>query len=110
MYSPDKSFTVYCRSCWLGDGWSPIDYGRDYNFAKTFFVQFQELMRAVPRISLVHYNANTGVDFANFVADNKNVYLAYSIVESENVRYSYALDNSKDCSDSLFLKNSELFY
>lgn len=110
MYSPEKPFSVYCRSCWFGDGWDPMTYGRDYDFSKPFLVQFQELMKAVPRVSLVHYNANTNVDYANFVADSKNVYLGYSIVECENIRYSYSQDKSKDCSDCLFLKNAELCY
>jgi hypothetical protein len=43
MYSPDKPFTVYCRECWYGDGWDPMQYGRAYDFTKPFFTQFREL-------------------------------------------------------------------
>ena len=37
MYKSETSFPVYCPKCWWGDGWDPEEYGRDYDFNKSFF-------------------------------------------------------------------------
>ncbi len=111
MYSPDKPFTVYCRDCWYGDGWDPLDYGADYDFSKPFFRQFRELMERVPRIGLMHLgNSNVNCDYTNFVFNSKNVYLAFSVVQSENIYYSRLLDRSKDCVDCYHANETELCY
>ncbi|MCG8686229.1 MAG: dTDP-4-dehydrorhamnose reductase, partial [Desulfobacterales bacterium] len=34
MYSPDKSYTVYCKNCWWSDAWSAADYKQDISFAE----------------------------------------------------------------------------
>ena len=110
MYSPEKKFTVYCRECWYGDDWDPLSYGAEYYWDKPFFEQYQELMERVPRIALVFYHTNINADYANFIADNKNIYLAFSVVESENVYYSRSVDKSKECIDCLNIAESEICY
>ena len=110
MYPAETEFPVYCRQCWWGDRWDPITYHREYDWQKPFFVQFHNLLNLVPRVSLVHYHENVDCEYTNFTASSRNAYLAYSTIESENVMYSYSVDKSKDCTDVLFLKNSELCY
>ena len=39
-FSPDKPQTAYCHKAWWGDSWDVMDYGKDYDFSKTFFVKF----------------------------------------------------------------------
>src|SRR3989338_456622 len=51
-YHPDAPFVVYCPQCWWSDKWDARDYGRDYDFSKSFFEQFRELWRSVPLIGL----------------------------------------------------------
>src|SRR3989338_11693288 len=36
IYSPNKPFKVYCPQCWWSDKWSGLDYGRDFNFSRSF--------------------------------------------------------------------------
>src|SRR3989338_7740375 len=36
IYSPDKPFIVYDQNYWWSDKWDALDYGRDYDFSKSF--------------------------------------------------------------------------
>jgi hypothetical protein len=45
IYKTQSPYTVYCHSCFRSDAWNPFDYGREYDFAKPFFVQFNELQK-----------------------------------------------------------------
>jgi len=37
MYSSEKPHKIYCNSCWYSDKWDPMEYGKNYNFNKSFF-------------------------------------------------------------------------
>lgn len=110
MYSPDKPCPVYCHDCWNSDKWDPLDYGRDYNWQKPFFAQFRELLEKVPRMNLAFYNTNLNSDYGNFVSNDKNVYLSFSIVDCENVYYSRLIDKSREVIDSYFAESCEKIY
>ena len=111
MYSPDKPFKVYCKECWYSDKWDPLEYGRQYDFSKSFFKQFSELIRVVPRIGIMHIHTNINCDYGNYIADSKNVYLSQSVIaNSENIYYSRNIDKSKDIFDCFNLKESEQGY
>lgn len=109
MYPSGASFPVYCRDCWYGDGWNPMDYGKDYDFGKTFFAQVRELQSKVPRLHLFQRNSPNS-QFSNIIGESKNVYLGYSIVESEYVYYSKSVDRSAEVFDSLFSKKLKQCY
>ena len=110
IYSPEKPFTVYCREYWNSDRWDPLAYGREYDWNTPFFLQFRKLMEDVPRLALVQYRSIVNADYANFVLDVKNVYLAVSVLYSENVFYSKLVDYCKECFDSFNVRNSEMIY
>jgi len=111
MYSGDVSFPVYCPSCWKSDSWDRMQFGREYDFSKTFFEQFKSLLYQVPRQSVWQNGECVNTEYTNFAQDAKNVYLAYSIVYgSENVSYSSNVDNSKDIIDGYNILDSELIY
>jgi spore coat polysaccharide biosynthesis protein SpsF (cytidylyltransferase family) len=65
IFSPDKPYKVYHQSEWWSDKWDGIDYGEDFNFNKSFFEQFQELVMNVPRIALMNYNSENS-EYANY--------------------------------------------
>ena len=110
QYSPDKPFVIYCRECWNSDRWDSLQYGQDYDWEKPFFIQFQKLLVKVPRIALVQLSTNLNCDYANFLADCKNVYLSQSVVESENIFYSYAIDKCFDIFDCSQVKECAQCY
>ena len=52
VYSPDKDYIVYSPEERWGDGRDPLDYGKEYDFERTFIEQFNELYHHMPVISL----------------------------------------------------------
>jgi hypothetical protein len=50
MYSPDKPYKVYDKEIWWSDRWNQLDYGRDFDFSRSFFDQFEDLMMEFPRL------------------------------------------------------------
>ncbi|MDH5596543.1 MAG: hypothetical protein OEY44_00440 [Candidatus Peregrinibacteria bacterium] len=109
MYNPDWGFTVYEQKEWYGDGWDPLDYGRDFDFTRPFFGQFAELQKAVPRFNL--FNLDTeNCDFVNYAPHCKNCYLTFGSWFNEDCMYGQTLNECKNCVDNLFLDRSELCY
>jgi hypothetical protein len=78
MYSPDKSYKVYEQSYWWSDKWDAMDYGRDFDFSKSFFEQFEELYKNVPRVCLTNtHKTNENSDYVNYIINAKNSYLCF---------------------------------
>ena len=48
VFSPDKPFPVYDQTAWWGDDWDASKFGRDFDFSRPFFDQFQELLFSSP--------------------------------------------------------------
>ena len=80
MYSPNKPYIVWCYDCWFADDWDGTDFALTYDASRPFLDQFQELLKAVPKIALI-YVKSPGSEYTNISADNKNCYF---IVESSN--------------------------
>ncbi|MFZ1019436.1 MAG: hypothetical protein WAN61_00385 [Minisyncoccia bacterium] len=109
MYEKNSGYTVYCTDCWWSDKWDATKYGRDYDFSKTFFEQFFELQKAVPRQALWQSNSDTS-PYSNFIRDAKNSYLSFSCVVTENVYYTKIVDDSREVYDSYEVTKCELCY
>jgi hypothetical protein len=71
IYSPDKPYKVYEQSVWWSDQFDPLAYGRDFNFSRPFFEQWQELSLAVPRAS-IHNAKCENSEYTNYSSENKN--------------------------------------
>src|SRR3989338_6501893 len=52
-HSPSEKHTNYCKECWHSDKWDPKDYGKDFDFSRPFFEQFDELCRSAPLSALI---------------------------------------------------------
>ncbi|MEK7508041.1 MAG: hypothetical protein AAB602_03085 [Patescibacteria group bacterium] len=106
IYSPNKPFKVYCPPCWWSDRWNGFDYGKEFDFSRPFFEQWQELQHQVPRIALLTKNS-VNSEYTNHSNNNKNCYLCFSTFESENILYSTNLwKQSKDCMDCYLARMS----
>lgn len=110
MYSPRSYVGVYCRECWYGDGWDPMVYGRDYDPTRPFFDQWFDLMKAVPQFNVWHHGENVNCEYANYISNNKDGYLSFSITRTEGSLYCKNTDGSHDCTDCLNVVDSELLY
>ena len=81
IYSREKKLVVYCPSCWWGDSWDATDYGREYDFSKSFFEQFNELVRVVPHQSTAQKNS-VDCTYSNGNMRCKNLTLCFDGFES----------------------------
>lgn len=109
MYAPEKKYIVYCTECYQSDKWNPLEYGRDYDFSKSFFEQFQSLMEIVPRHTL-YQDFVTASDYTNWAVYLKNCYLVFGGHHYEDSFYASQSFYLKDCFDVDFSKKSEQCY
>lgn len=109
IYPEKTDFPVYCHECWYGDKWNAFDYGRDYDFTRGFFDQFQELRKLVPRIGLLNERAENS-EFCNITTGNKNCYLVWGGDFNEDSFNSIFCFKSKNVSDTYWVNSCELSY
>lgn len=109
IYSPDKERNIYCGVCWWSDGWSALDYGRDFDFTKTFAENFEQLWRDVPIIGLWNIK-DENAEYNNGCFELKNSYMNFNSDWGENYLYSYVTEMSKDMTDCAYSQKSELCY
>lgn len=109
IYSPDNRYKAISREEWWSDKHDATLYGRNFDFSKPFFEQFQELLLEVPRIGLFNVNP-TNSDYCHQAYDNKNSYLCVVVEKCEDSMYVSHSNSLRDCYDSSFLHDCELCY
>jgi hypothetical protein len=110
FYAPNAPVVVYEQIVWLGDSWDPMEYGRDFDFARPFFEQCAELQHVVPHFSLHKVNP-VNSEYVNLAANNKNCYMCFSSIDTEDCMYCAFIDESRDCIDCIYtIDQSELCY
>ncbi len=113
MYNPKSPYKVYCNNCYRGDKWDAKSYALDYDFSKTFFEQFNELIISVPKNQLFAasgYGPNVNSDFVNASALLKDCYLVFNTGPAESSMYSRGLDDTNEVLDAYFSTKDELCY
>ncbi len=83
-YSPDKNFLIYNTSDWWSDKWNPMDYWMDFDFNKSFFDQFNDLILRVPKLASFIHSTMENCGFCNYGQASKDCYMCFSAVWSEN--------------------------
>jgi len=109
MYSPNGPYVVYCNECWWSDKWDPIDYGRDFDFSRNFFEQFNELQQQVPRMATSTFNCERS-PYVNNCGGMTNCYMCTSCGYCEDSFHLIWGVYNKDCSDSFRAVKNELCY
>lgn len=109
IYSTDKPYIIYCRECWLSDKWDPLDYGKDYDFSKTFFEQFLELQKIVPRANMYQTGFSSS-EYCNYGKDFKECYLLFGGANNERVYFGNQVFDSRDSVDLSFSDKIEFSY
>ncbi|KKQ86523.1 MAG: hypothetical protein UT09_C0032G0002 [Parcubacteria group bacterium GW2011_GWF2_38_8] len=102
IYSKEKKHIVYDQKYWWRDSWDPLDYGKNYDFSKPFFIQFDELIKNVPLPNVSNLNP-VNTEYANMTIDSKNCYLVFSGSRNENCFYSEGIN---DCRNSEWGRHS----
>lgn len=109
IYPPDSPFKIYNQSAWWGSEWDAVSYGRDFDFSKSFFEQFANLLLKVPRLSIVN-SQHQNSEYCNYAFSNKNCYLTFGSFYQEDCMYDNYCKGNKSSIDSLWLYDSELCY
>ncbi|NUJ97275.1 hypothetical protein HGA92_00635 [Candidatus Gracilibacteria bacterium] len=110
IYSPDKPYKVYEQKIWWGDKWEALDYGKDFDFSRGFFEQYEELIRKVPKINFHSHTSNENCPYTNYFVQSKNCYFCFGGGYSENVHYSSLPVSCKDSMEVFFSTNCENSY
>ncbi len=109
VYPPDSGVKVYEQKIWWSDQWDAMSYGRDVDFNKPFFEQFEDLIREVPRINLQN-RSNENSDYCNDTNDLKNSYLCFNSEQASNFYYCNTAGYGSDCMDLFWSMQVELCY
>lgn len=106
IYSPDKPYKVYDQKIRRSDNWDAMDYGKTFDFNKTFTEQFDSLLHTVPRM-WVNVIDNENCTYVSYAWYNKNCHLIYTSDQNESCFHgSYAINNH-NCIDFIFLYDSK---
>jgi len=108
-FAPTAPVTIWDKEYWISDAWDAATYGRDYDFSRSFFDQFKELMHAVPWPSRSVIRI-TNSDYCDQAGDLKNCYLCFNIDSSEECTYVVRAMGNKNCLDLTQTTKNELCY
>jgi len=109
MFNPKSNFKVYDRDIWWSDKFNSLDYGQDYDFNKSFFTQYKELLSKVPLANLGNTNVINS-PYNNHLADSKDCYLVFGGWKNLRVMYSRGGLDVTDCFDLYLVEKSEFCY
>jgi hypothetical protein len=109
IYSADKKFKVYDQEVWWSDQWDPRDYGREFDFNKSFFEQFAELQRDVPRLAIANTNSENS-QYSNQASENKDCYIVVGSNQNEKCLYGNWFQKCQNCVDCYAIEKSEWCY
>ncbi len=101
LYAPDSRIKVYSPKVWYSDKWSAFDYAQDYDFSRSFFAQYAELLRKVPKPSTDTDDGlmSTNCMYTNDFTMSKDCYLVIKAWKLENAMYSFYVVSGKDLVD-----------
>lgn len=109
IFSPESPYTIYNSNDWWKDNWDPLQFGQEYDFSRSFFEQYDELLKKVPLISLFNQQA-VNSPYCNHAEDSKDCHLIFGSIWNEGVLFSRGAIKSKDSLDILQGENLELCY
>lgn len=111
MYAQETKFPVYCSNCWWGDSWDRYKNGRDFDFNRPFFEQFEELRNGSPHFAMaVLQSTMENSDYCNQAGYLKNCYLVFNSDESEQCLYGKGVNGCFDCLDCFKVSDGSACY
>ncbi|MEK7524500.1 MAG: hypothetical protein AAB588_05745 [Patescibacteria group bacterium] len=106
--SPEKPFKIYAHDEWWSDKWDGKNYGRDFDFSRSFFEQYAELQQEVPQLAVSLWNSENS-DYCNYIGHTKDSYLIFGSVYSQDCYYGSPY-YSTNCIDTLVVRECERCY
>lgn len=108
-FPEDTPYIVYEYEQWWSDQFNALKYAQDYDFNKSFFEQFKELIQKVPRMNLSNSN-NENCSYVNYTNYSKDSYLIYGVHSSEKCSYCWRAHHSLECYDCSQITESQYCY
>ncbi len=109
-YRTDSTYIVYCPKCWWSDNWDVFEYGKDYDFSKSFFEQVKELWLKTPVLGIsIDIPTMQTSPYTNHAGHLKNCYLLFHAGPAEDSAYGFEVFDDKsvfDCSNLIFCELS----
>lgn len=109
-FPAEANLNTYENSYWHGDEWDPMDYGVEYDFSKSFFEQFYNLLSRVPLPAKSSAGFMINSDYCNEAGRLRNAYLCFDSDFVENSAYLVKATNMNDSFDSHEVIEDELCY
>jgi hypothetical protein len=109
IYRPDVPFPVYKQEYWKSDKFEATEYGRDFDFSRSFFEQYEDLRQVVPHLALVNSNS-VNSEYTNQSNNNKECYMLVTSDLCEKCMYGNWNQRSFFCCDSSMIEKSEFCY
>ena len=113
VYSPNSLYKVVSLDYYKSEEWDPFDFAQEYDFSKSFFEQFDLLLKNVYKKALfpiLSVGANIESDYVNFAGGCKNSYFCFNTAYVENVMYTKGVTNARDTNDSYYSDHLENCY
>ena len=111
MYDPKMPHIVYCPQCWWSDKWDWKKYGKDFDETRSFFEQFDALLKEAPLCGLsINSSTTVGSPYNNHAQDLKNCYLTFLTSYNENSSYGILVTRNKDVYDCSMVMDCDSCY
>ena len=108
-FSPDLPVITYCETCYRSEEFEALEYGRDFDFNRPFFEQFEEMMKLVPRhTSNALRNENS--KYIISAHKNQNCYFIDEIDECRDCYFGFNIQFSKNIVEGIYIRESEICY
>ncbi len=109
IYRSEAPFPVYEQEYWKSDKFDAIQYGREFDFNRPFFEQYEELRRVVPHVALVNSNSPNS-EYTNQANNNRDCYMLVTSGYCDKCVYGSWCANSYFLGDCYMAEKSEFCY
>lgn len=110
IISPDSGYTIYSPEFWLSDDYDFSLYAQEPHFSISFFQQFSQLHKAVPKRNIVVGGWSENCDYVNGVGGSKDCYMIFETSNADHCYFSNSVNSSSYCVDCYFTEESEQCY
>ena len=108
-FSEGATGKVFEIEYWKSDSWDALEFGKEYDFSRSFFEQYKELLYSVPWPSK-SVQRMTNSEYCDQAGDFKNCYLCFNGDRMEDSAYTTQCSDGKFCFDCSISNESELCY
>ena len=101
IYAKNNVEKVLCPKCFHSDAWNPEEYAIEYDISKSFFEQYANLLKNIPRLGVINDEGIASINclYTNDCNFSKKCMMTFVTWRSENIFYSMYLNTGKDLCD-----------